>query len=79
MRDVLCWATLPVLFPPDRFVPLRCVFELLKVVDDRRKVGAEDGVDGTDAETGTLVANGRAVVVRVERTHGSIAHIENTT
>ena len=29
-------------------------FELLKVVDDRREVGTEDGIDGTDAETRPL-------------------------
>ena len=28
------------------------VFELLNVIDDRRKVGAENGVGGTDAEAG---------------------------
>ena len=36
------------------------VFELLNVIDDRRKVGAENGVGGTDAEAGPLnIGKGR--------------------
>ena len=39
------------------------VFKLLNVVDDRCEVGAEDGVDRTDAETRTLdVGEGRCSV-----------------
>ena len=92
MHGILCWATPPVLLPPDQFVPLHCVFEQLKVVNDHCKVSTEDSVDGIDAKTGTLVTNSRAVLVhhdvkhtpcisrtQHEMTPPHIAHYTNTT
>ena len=57
------------------------VFKLLNVVDDRCEVGATDGVDRTDAETGALeVGEGRCVGgpapggVAVHSTRGQQSH-----